>query len=252
MYNTIQALSVVISLLFGTFYGQKYGFGKFKSFLITLFTQVAGFAGIFVLTWIESGFKKFGSQNAVRVYVLCTFFVWLEHKIFKVDFRKCLDFQGITPALGYGIAHLACLFPRCCFGFQYVEGSTMYKIANALTGTNQLPMQLWESLYALLLFAVLLIVAYKGKFNGSGKLIAWFQIFFGAGRFGWEFLRDNKKLIILAPMKDAVSVEAHGAVWGISNLALWAAATFIVGIITLIILNSFDKKKIKEPALNAA
>ena len=241
MYGIIQALSMVAAVVFGIFYGKKYGIGKGKSFLITLFNVVFGFMAVFILTWLET--RKFGAQNAVRGYCFSALFVLAESKIFRVDFRKCLDFQSFFPSLSYGLGHFACLFPKCCYGFQYNEGSTMYNIAHALTGTNQLPMQLFEAFSALAVFAIVLIVSAKGKFKGTGRMMVLYQILFGAERFFWEFFRDNKKVIIFAPLKDAVSISSREAYFGISNLALWAAAIVIAGIILLIVLNAQDKKK---------
>lgn len=250
MYEAIQVLSIIVAVLFGMFYAKNYGIGKVKGLLIGLFTQVIGFALIFILTWVESGFKNFGSQNAVRVYAFSAFIVMLESKIFKVDFRKCLDFQGIVPPLAYGVAHLACLFPKCCFGFSYTEGSAMYDIAMKLTGTDKLPMQLNESLSALIIFAVLLAVAFRSKFSNGGRILAYYQIAFGAERFMWEFLRDNKKVIRIAPMQNALSAEPYGAWWGISNLAIWSFAIFVAGVVLLICLNRADKKDQKISKIN--
>ena len=252
MYGLIQFLAVVAAVVFGTFYGKYYGYGKFKAFLMCLTNEVLGYSLVFVLTWINNGFKHFGSQNAITMYTSTALICILICKIFKTEFGRCLDFLCLGPQLTYGIGHFACLIPKCCFGFQYTEGSAMYNVANALTGTNQLPNQLWESVSALLVFAIVLIVAIKGKFKSTGKLMALQQILFGVSRFGWEFLRDNKKVITLAPMKDAVSVEFHTAVWGISDLALWAAGVFVAGVVLLIVLNAMDKKKSKEPEKLAA
>ena len=234
-------LAVILSTVFGIFWAKHYGIGKLKAFLLLAFSQVVAYPAVFLLTWIENGFKGFGAQNAVRFYVFSALVGLIECKIFKIDFRKCIDFQAVIPPLCYGLGHFACLAKMCCFGYHYIEGSLPYKIAHALTGTDQLPMQVLESVSALVVFVIVAIVAVKTRYKVTGKLLVLYQILFGLSRFFWEFLRDNKKMIIFAPMKNATGVEAHGAVWGISNLALWALAIALAGVILWIILKATEK-----------
>ena len=75
-----------------------------------------------------------------------------------------------------------------------------------------------------------------------GYLFAFFQIGFGFTRFFWEFLRDNDKLIVFGPMKDAVDATGRQAMWGISNLAIWAVATFLAGVLLAVGLAIYHKK----------
>jgi len=59
----------------------------------------------------------------------------------------------------------------------------------------------------------------------KGYLIFWMFTLFGSTRFILEFFRDNEKI------------------WhNVSELALHAMATFIIGVVMLLILKSFDKK----------
>ena len=243
LYSGGQMLAVVLSSLFGIFWAKKYGIGKLKAFLIVVFSQVIAYPAVFLLTWIENGFQRFGEQNAIRFYVFSALVGLIECKLFKIDFKKCIDFQAVIPPLCYGLGHFACLAKMCCFGYHYTEGSLAYKVAHALTGTDQLPMQVLESVSALLVFLIVVIIAFKTHFKVTGKLLGIYQILFCMSRFLWEFLRDNKKIIIFAPMNNAAGVESHGAVWGISSLALWAFAVALAGVILLIVLKIKEKNK---------
>ena len=242
LYEGGQMLSMVIAIVFAVFWAKYYGIGKLKAFLISITSQIVAFLLVFVLTWVENGFKNFGAQNAVRAYPFLLLIGLLEAKVFRVDFLRCVDYQAIAVPLSYGLGHFACLARMCCFGFCYQEGSSAYSVAHALTGTSQLPMQVFESVSSLLVFAVIVIVAVKTRFKITGYLFALFQILFGGTRFFWEFLRDNDKLIKIAPMKGAVDSLGQPAVWGISNLALWALAIFFAGVFFMIGLKVYYKK----------
>lgn len=231
LYEVGQILGMILSIAFTTFWATRYGIGKLKGFLISVVSEVLGYVAIFVLTWVESGFKVFGAQNAVRAYPFLVLFVLLESKLFRVDFYKCLEFQAVAVPLSYGLGHFACLARMCCFGFHYQEGTAGYTVAHALTGTDQLPMQIFEAVSSLLLFALIVIIAVKTRYKTTGILFVLFQVLFGGGRFLWEFLRDNDKLIVLGPMKGAMNSLREPAVWGISNLAFWALAIFCAGVI---------------------
>lgn len=242
LYEVGQVLGSVITIVFSLFWARHYGIGKVKALLISILSQVLGFVCIFVLTWIENGFQNFGAQNGIRAYPFLALIALLEAKIFRIEFRRSLDFQAIATPLSYGLCHYACLARMCCHGFHYQEGTAAYSVAHALTGTDQLPMQIFEATSALILFAIIVIYSYKTRFKVTGYAFAIFQILFGFGRFFWEFLRDNDKLIVFGPMKGAVDLAHQQAVWGISNLALWAAALFVAGIILFIYLKKNNKK----------
>lgn len=113
----------------------------------------------------------------------------------------------------------------------------MYLLANILTGTNRLPNQIIESIGALLIFLILWIVAKRNHYKTKGYLYYIMLILYGSQRFLLEFLRDNNKVIVFYDLKNA-----DGA-FGISNLAIWAAAMFIEGVIILYLTIRHDKKR---------
>lgn len=239
MYALIQGAAMLIYIVVLTLYGKKYGFSRAKSFLLGFLAVTVDYVVILLMTWVENGFKGFGAQNAVRVFVFNPLLIYIVAKIIKVDFRKYCDYNAFPAMLWYGLGHIACITEGCCHGFAYKEGSLMYKIAFTLTGTNMLPQQLIETIGALLIGAILLAIGYKFKFNTKGYMYFIMLILYGSQRFFFEFFRDNNKLIIIKEM-----VSADGNI-GISNLALWALAMFIEGVILLVVLSYIDKKKQK-------
>ncbi len=246
MYALIQGIAMLIYVIVLTLYGKAYGFSRPKSFLLGFLAVSIDYCVILLMTWVESGFQNFGAQNAVRVFVFNPLLIFLVAKAVKIDFRKFLDYNAFPGMLWYGLGHIACITEGCCHGFEYKQGTTMYSIAQALTGTNMLPQQIIETIGALLIAAILLIVGMKYKFQTKGYMYLIMLILYGSQRFIFEFFRDNNKLIIIKDM-----VSADGQI-GISNLAFWALAMFVEGVILLSVLVYVDKKKAKESELVAA
>lgn len=242
LYESLQGVALVVSIAFTVFWAKNYKVSRLKAFPIAVISQFLGFALVFILTWIENGFTGFGAQNAVRAYVFNIVFGIIEAKLFKIDLLTVLDFQAATIPLCYGIGHFACLAENCCAGFYYQEGTAGYAIAQALTGTAQLPNQIFESVSSLLIFAIIVFIAIKTKFKVTGYLFALYHVLFGATRFLWEFLRDNEKIIVFGPMEGAKTLYGFDAVWGISSLAIWALAILAVGIVMFIVLKKYHNR----------
>ncbi len=245
MYALIQGISMVIYVIILTLYGKRYGFSRPKSLLLGSLAVSIGYVLILLMTWIENGFKNFGAQNAIRSYFFVPLLVYLVAKALKVDFRKFGDMLAYPGMVWYGIGHIACIAEGCCHGFEYKQGTVMYDIAYALTKTNMLPQQIFETIGAFIIAAILYGVGYKYKFQTKGYMYYIMLMLYGSQRFIFEFFRDNEKLIVFKDM-----ASADGQI-GISNLALWAFAMFIEGAILLTVFVYRDKKKEKESELVA-
>lgn len=240
MYNLIQGIAMAIYVIVLTLYGKAYGFSRWKSFLLGAIAVTVDYFVILFVTWVENGFQSFGNQNAVRVFVFNPLLIYLVAKIMKVDFRKYSDYNAFPAMVWYGLGHFACLAESCCRGYAYYEGTFMYKVAYALTGTNMLPMPIIESVGALITAAVLLGIGIKYKFQTKGYMYYIMLIIYGSQRFIFEFFRYNQKVIIFREM-----VSARGN-FGISNLALWALAMLVEGVVLLTLFVRMDKKREQE------
>ena len=236
-YAIVQGLAIVVYLLFITWYGKKFNVSHIKSFLLGVAGMIVYLILVKFLAWAETGFKTFGPENGIRVYVLLPIFMYALAKFSKVDPRKLFDMEAAACVLMYGVSHLACIFQGCCQGFQYYEGTPMYNLAMKLTGTNMLPIQLGESISALIVFAIVFAVGHKKQYNTKGYLLVIWYLIFGTERFFWEFLRDNQKVWTFAPLQ-----QSDGYL-GISNLAIWSALMVLAGVILLLVFRSIEKKE---------
>lgn len=247
MYTAIHILSMVIAVLFNTYYGYKLGLSKPKAALSSAFSLALLYMLMLVLAWVESGFKNFGAQNMVRTYAFAPLVFVVVCAVFKISYRKVSDLHAIWPMLLHGISHLACIREGCCGGFTYRNGTALCNIANAMTGTNVLPQQLLESVAALIIAAVMFLIAYKKKFDLNGRLFYVMIIVYGVNRFFWEFLRDNDKIIVFGDFQSAVK----GSI-GLSNLSFYCIAMILVGVVFLVAFHISDRKKAKAEEKNAA
>lgn len=237
MYYVIHVLAATLFVVFNTFYGKHFALDKRTAAAISLFGLITSYGTLILLTWISNGFTHFGAQNAVRIFAVYPLYIWLASKIFHKDFETISDFLAVCPMIFYGVGHYACLIPGCCASFRFVEGSFLYRIANALTGTDMLPQQFVEATEALLIALVVYVVARKKNFRTNGKAFFAMLIAYGVSRTFFEFFRDNRKLISFGRMPGTVD-----GVLGISNLALWSIAMIVVGIVGICALNYAHRK----------
>lgn len=195
-----------------------------------------------LIPWVESGFEVFGQQNMVKTYVFAPLIFVIYCLVFKIDFRKVSDMHAVWPMLLHGISHFACLIPNCCNGYTYLEGTKMYDISCALTGTGYFPNQICESVAALIIGAIMFFIAYKKNFKLNGRLFYVMLVVYGINRFCWEFLRNNNKIIVFGEMTNAESGN-----FGLSDLSFYSLAMVVVGIVFLVAFHIIDKKKKSSP-----
>ena len=236
MYTQIHLVSILITMLFSIYIGHKTGIKKGTTLLFTMFSFMVTYIILRVIPIFEYG--EIGSLNMVKIYAFSPPVYYIAGKIFRIDFRTACDLHGIWPMLLFGLSHLACIPEGCCGSYQFAEGTVMYKIAFALTGTATPPNQLFESVAGLIICIAMFIIAYRHNFRMNGRLYFIMIIVYGVQRFFWEFLRNNNKIIVFGKMPGAVSGDL-----GLSDLSFYCIAMITVGIAFLIALHMIDKKK---------
>ena len=221
IYDSIVIIAFVVQLIFLVFYREKYGISLVKSIITVLLVYPAAYFWMLVLTWMENGFKNWGANNIVRLYVYVPLLCIAAAKLLKIPSRKMIDYLAPSMAIQQVVGHLVCPFAGCCQGYACSWG-----IWNPVTKTHLFPNQWLECIVAALIVWYLLHLAKKEKYVGTGKVYAMFLVTFGGTRFLLEFLRDNEKLFL-----------------GISNLALHALFMVLVGTIWLMVLYEKDKQQ---------
>lgn len=220
MYNAIVVIAFVAQFAFLAVYRKKYGFSLMKAFIAVLLIYPAAYFLMLVLAWVENGFKNWGENNIVRLYVYMPLICAAVSKVLHVPGKTLSDYIAPSMALQQVIGHSVCPFVGCCHGYACEWG-----IWNPAKGEYQFPIQWLECLVALLIVVWLLKQAKKENYSGTGRVYAQFLVMFGGTRFFLEFLRNNDKLVL-----------------GISNLAFHALFMTVVGTIWLYVLMEKERE----------
>lgn len=220
LYWSCYVLGFLAIFVFNSVYGKHYHIAPGKAFLFTFVSYILIYAWTYVLAWVVNGFT-WGHHNAIRVYIWFPLVLFVTCKIFRLDWKMSCEFMAPSTCIVYGIARLGCNFTGCCYGIPARWG-----IYSVQAGGSVFPVQLCESVTALLIAFYLIYLAKKRNYQPTGTLYPIMLVLYGGTRFLWEFLADNQKLFL-----------------GISELALWALATFIIGLAWLFARNEINQKK---------
>ena len=221
LYRLCYVLGFLTVFVFNTFYGKKYKIKPLRSFLFTLVSYLIIFGWSYILAWIMNGFE-WGHHNAIRVYIWFPIVMLLTSRLFNLDYRACCEYVTPSTCIVYGIARLGCIFAGCCRGFAWEHG--MYC---AFEDYYYFPVQLCEAVTSLAIAVLMICLAKKKNYDSrDNTLYPLMLILYGGSRFLWEFAADNTKVIR-----------------NISELALWALATCLIGIIWLVIHSIRSKKE---------
>ena len=228
LYYLFFALGFVGVTLFGYFYRKKFNLSVKQAVLSVLLVYPAVVAWMFFLYWAESGFKNFGGNNIVRIFIWVPVFAWPASRILKIEFKAMLNFIAPLPCVVHGISHFGCIFEGCCCGYP----SSVFAIWNPAFKEYRFAIQPIEAIVAIGVIVITVLYTRSKGYRSDSCAYPLMLILFGSTRFLLEFLRDNEKLF-----------------WGISNLAIHAFVMFVVGIVWFFIERHYWKKHPPEESV---
>ncbi len=220
LYWGCYVLGFLTIFVFNAFYGRNYGISPKRSIPFTILSYVLIYGWAYILAWIVNGFE-WGHHNAIRVYIWFPLVLFFTGKLFRVKLQTACEFMAPSTCIVYGIARLGCVFAGCCYGYPALWG-----IPSVPAGYSCFPVQLCESITALLIAGYLIHRVRKNEYKPTGKLYPTMLMLYGGTRFIWEFFADNTKII-----------------FNISELALWALGTFLLGASWLLTVQAAGQKK---------
>lgn len=213
LYYLFWLLALAVTLAVAATMAKHFGYSPYRGLTLSAVALSLGVVAIWALSLVFGGFNM---VRGVLFYPLIDLLVALA---FKESYRKLTDFLAPVAQICSGLSHLGCIFSGCCHGYPASWG-----IYSNHAETVCFPVQPIEAVVNVAI-GIWLIVMIKRK-RQQGKLMLWMMTLFGITRFFLEFLRDNRK------------------VWGnVSELALFALATFLVGVAGLILVTYFDKRR---------
>lgn len=220
LYWGCYVLGFLTIFVFNGFYGKRYGIPPKESVPFTVVSYVLIYLWAYILAWVVNGFE-WGHHNAIRVYIWFPVVLLFTCELFKLDWKTACEFITPSTCIVYGIARLGCNFTGCCYGIPAFWG-----IESVEVGYRCFPVQLCEAVTSLLIAAFIIRRARRRGYQPDGTLYPLMMIFYGGTRFLWEFLADNNKLFL------------H-----ISELALWALLTCVIGLAWFFAADEQNRKK---------
>lgn len=208
-YDIFFALGFVSVMSGLVWFGKKLEIPLKKIVVTVLIVYPVVVLWMFTMYWIESGFRSWGGNNIVRIFVYVPLVGIPVAKLLKVDKLKMLSLLSFGPLLVHGISHFGCIFFGCCHGYP-----SSFGVYNPAFQDIRFPIQPIEALGAVAIVIYLFYRAKKRNYVPDGKEYPLMLIAFGSSRFVFEFFRDNYKMVL-----------------GISDLAFHALFMFIVGVI---------------------
>ena len=207
LYDFFFVAGGVVLIAFCFWNAKNYKLPMKKVIPFVLIVYAVSVAWMFFLYWAESGFKNFGGNNIVRIFVWVPVFAYPVCKWLKLDFKTMCDYLAPVICVQHGVSHFGCMFGGCCYGYPWSHG-----IYNHVLGYKTFPIQPIEALVAVAIVLFIWLREKKSGFKVTGEHYPLMLILFGYSRFLLEFARDNDKLFL-----------------GISNLAIHALIMGIVG-----------------------
>ena len=220
VYYTFHVIGYILVLLFNIWYGKKYGVKKWQAILITFIVYGITYIWIYIQFWIESGFTSFGGNNMVRGFVYIPLFALPVARLLKIKWKTMCDFIAPCVCISFGISHIGCIFAGCCQGFP-----SSFGIYHPFDKNIVFPVQLFESVTALIIVGILIYRSKKKNYFPDGLSFPLMLLCYGSTRFLWEFARDNEKIL-----------------WGCSSLSFHALFMAVVGL-SIIVYIKYIKKE---------
>ena len=213
IYDIFFALGFVAIILYTLLNCRNYNMSVGKSLVFSFVVYTLTVLWMFFLFWAESGFRKWGGNNIVRIFIWIPVIAWPICRLMKLDWARTCQFLAPCPAIVQGISHYGCIFEGCCHGYPSAHG-----IWNPQLDCRTFPIQPIEACVAVAVVIFVLIRQRKLKYRSDGLTYPLMLILFGYSRFLLEFLRDNEKLFL-----------------GISGLAIHALVMGLVGTVAYIV-----------------
>lgn len=213
LYNIFFSFSFVVVVIYTLLNCKNYKLTKMKALLFTVCVYALSLFWMFFLYWVESGFKNWGGNNIVRVFIWIPVAAYPFCKLMKIDWRQACEFLAPCPVLIQGVSHYGCIFEGCCHGYPWEHG-----IWNPALKCNTFPIQPIEACVAVIIAIYVLYRQKKLQYQSDGLTYPIMMMLFGYSRFFLEFVRDNDKLFL-----GISGLAIHALVMGIVGTAVYGA-----------------------------
>ena len=176
IFLAIGTLCMLIPMMF---IGHWYRIRKWKIVISVLLLTASGVFGTYFWYFVEN-FEIAGRSFYGAVFIVPLFF-FIVGKILRSPYGQILDLCAPAECVMLVLMKALCFIEGCC------GGRVLW--VNASGNEIVFPSQLAELLNAVLVFVLLMILAYRKK--NQGMLYPWYLVIYGASRFILNFFRQE-------------------------------------------------------------
>ncbi|MBR2802072.1 MAG: prolipoprotein diacylglyceryl transferase [Erysipelotrichaceae bacterium] len=148
--------------------GKVYSIPMHKSIIAACFLTVAGYIGIKIMYFVETG--AWTGRSMYGAIFLVPVFMFPVSKLLKVEYRKLLDICAPAGCFMLALMKVKCMIDGCC------SGKTFY----FASGSFQFPSQIVEGVTSLAIGLILLKLI--KDHTQCGLIYAWYLLLYGASR----------------------------------------------------------------------
>ena len=214
-YGVMIALAFIVGILLAMKEAKRIGENPERILDLSLYVILGALIGgrlgyvVFHLDYylknpIKILYFRQGGLSFLGGFLIAFFLCWLYVKRTKISFWKFADIASPSIAMGIGIARIGCFLNGCCFGLVsenygikfpslHMPPPYLQQLKDGLIASGSsctlpvIPTQLYSSLYAFLIFFVLLGIKKYKKYDGY--LFLNFLVLYSISRFIIEFFR---------------------------------------------------------------
>ncbi len=134
--------------------------------------------------------------------------IWVYSRIQKFSFGYLADLLAPGIILAQAIGRAGCTLNGCCYGVEtHADYGIVYTNLDSFAtslGVAYQPTQIYEIVYNLLVFAILLRL--RGRFKPDGSLFLIYLSFYSLWRFGIDFIREGTPFLFGLHQAQVVSL----------------------------------------------
>ncbi|HJX13585.1 MAG TPA: prolipoprotein diacylglyceryl transferase [Dehalococcoidales bacterium] len=145
--------------------------------------------------------------------------IWIYSRFRKISFGHLADVIAPGIILAQAIGRVGCTFNGCCYGLETdIFCAIVYTdpASNGPVGIPVHPTQIYEIIYNLIVFVVLLLL--RGRFRPDGSLFLIYLTLYSLWRFGIDFIREGTPFLF--GLHEAQVISIIVLVIAVTRLAL--------------------------------
>ena len=166
-------VAMILCMLYA---GKTYGITAKKVIITAVYLTISGTLATHIMSFIETG--QFGGRSFFGAAFFVPIFMYPLAKLLNIRYGEIMDICAPAGCIMLSILKFKCYLDGCCWGRQFILKTTAIRF----------PSQIVESVLALVLAAVMMLILIKGRHK---TMVYPMQlVIYGVLRFFLNLLRD--------------------------------------------------------------